>query len=265
MTKLLSDPTHLTVQVLYRRDEADIPHNKELEDILQRVWTDYPDFYHYVAYDCTRDLELCPEIETDVEFEEEMSSYQDSHAFPKVTMHIPQGLNCFNGKPLVSTSGFQSHANERLIRLNLEENMPFLGEVLDNDEDAEDFEEHELNRVILFWTSEEIPRWYKALSSQYKGRLSFGFVGAKHKLSQFKKHDTVERPILLGLRKRKEFKHEGEFDYKDGEKFVERLAHETVEKVVFRKPAKHDEDKFYFAEVNKAPTYDKKWKLFKEK
>jgi hypothetical protein len=74
------------------------------------------------------------------EIEGTMESKQDSHAFPKVIMHIPDGLNCFSGKPLVHTSGFQSHADERLIRLLLKDNMPYLGEKLDNDEDAEDFE-----------------------------------------------------------------------------------------------------------------------------
>jgi hypothetical protein len=165
-------------------------------------------------------------------------------------MHIPDGLNTFNGKPMVHTSGFQSHANEKLIRQLLDENMPFLGEKLTNDEDSEDFEDQKLNRVILFWMKDTVPGWYKALSSKYKGRLSFGFVGSTNRPTHFKKHGISKYPTLLGLRGSDDVPYEGEYNYHDVDEFVSTLAHEGIEKVVFRKPAAHDENKFYFAEVN---------------
>jgi hypothetical protein len=55
MQEALKDPSHLTIQVMYRLDEADFPHNLELEEILEKVEADFPLFYDYIAYDCTYD------------------------------------------------------------------------------------------------------------------------------------------------------------------------------------------------------------------
>jgi len=97
---------------MYRDEDPD--DNIRVATDIKDVQAKKPGWFRVIAYNCNRDITNCPERYTMINKHgnQDQESYQDSGVYPILTFYIPGGINPFNAKPTVHSSGYMSHMRE---------------------------------------------------------------------------------------------------------------------------------------------------------
>ncbi|CAG9329634.1 PDILT_3 [Blepharisma stoltei] len=219
LAKIIENPDFMTVDIIYDREGVS---SKALAEVVEQVLVKLHNFVRVYAIDCTDDEKLCPE--------------KVKAELPIFEAHVPAGLNPYTGKPLVHQRRFEGRIAYKEISDFLLTNIPYLGEELNEDKE-EYLKEKNLNHVILFTNKDKAPVMYKALTSQFRGRLEF-WVSLLGENEYAKKFGVTEFPTILVKVGEEAAKYPGKNDFFDISKFLEQYAKERQELKLRKKAPK---------------------------
>ena len=218
MRAAVQDPDYLTFVMLY----DDQGQNSQLvAPIIEKVADNYRDFLKFVAIDCTYDEKTCPK---DVR-----------ERLPALTAYVPLGLNPYSGKPWVTTKVYKGAISPRELSDFLVENMPFLGETLENETLRWFLSEDTLAKVMLFTDKSAVSPLFKAAASKYRGRLDFGVVW-KNQTQILEKYSVSAFPTILAIDKSGVHSYSGEAKFADFCEFLHSYAAKDRIPITLRKP-----------------------------
>ncbi|CAG9329135.1 PDILT_2 [Blepharisma stoltei] len=245
LSGLLENPDYMAVDIIY--DRNGMP-SKVLSNVIVDVLDKYHTFVKVYAYDCADDEQLCPEnIKAEL---------------PIFEAHVPAGLNPYTGKPLVHKRKFEGEIAYKEVSDFLLTNIPFLGEVL-NKENEDFLNENQLNHAILFSSKEKAPLIFKALSSEFRGRLEF-WVSLSSDPEYSKTFGVTEYPTLMVRVGEDMYKYTGKYDFFEISKFLDQFAAKERQELKLKKK-KPKEEKKEEPEIPQFPILDLDSNNFKEK
>lgn len=199
------DPDYFVVGIIYAQDTNDIA---VLSDLFETALSKYHYFCKVIAIDCTDDPKVCPE---------EMRSQ-----LPALAGYQPAGLDSSTGKPVVYKQEFEGMLGQKQLTDWLSNYAANFADDLDGYNIA-DFERQSFNKVMLFSNKSTAPLMFKGLSSLYRGRLIFGFVGKEQQELQ-EMYKVAAFPTLLVVGPDGVTLYQGELEFDEIAAFLEPFA-----------------------------------------
>lgn len=203
----IQDPDFFVVGIIYAQGLENV---KVFSQLLDSV---LPKLHHYskvIALDCTNDDKVC--------------SKETRQNLPALSGYQPAGLNPYTGKPLVHKRDYEGVMGLKELTDWLANYAAYFGEDLDNQR-IENFLKEDLNKVLLFSNKPAAPLMFKGLTSLFRGRLEFGFIG-KDQTDLQTRFQVTAFPTVLVIAPQGTITYEGNLDFELIADFLQPFASE---------------------------------------
>ena len=133
----------------------------EAEDVYMDFVREYRGLYRTLAYDCSEDREVCPLEVLD--------------GLPQLTVYYNKGINPYTGRVKVEYDHFVGEMDPVAVSKFMGSRMPYFGEPVTGGT-INEFIAQPGTKAILFTNKKRPSAIFKAITSRYRDRISFGMV-----------------------------------------------------------------------------------------
>ena len=188
---------------------------------------EYRGLYRTLAYDCSEDREVCP---LDV-----------LESLPLITAYYNKGVNPYTGRVVVEPANFEGEMNPVAVSKFMGSRMPYFGENVTGGT-IDEFIAKPGTKALLFTNKKRPSAIFKAITSRYRDRISFGMVPQDDN-ELLDKYEPARMPALCVLTDSDPIWFSGEYTIASLSEFLDPLAPTAkLEKPVITAATEYEKD-----------------------